>query len=92
MMYLLFLLCIAIALYLLYISDEKERFTATTGILYDQGPLSDPIEEEARSPPFYNLDGVRNPLCSYKNYMFPKPMEYGKYEESCPSLEKKYQY
>ena len=88
----LYALCVLAAIILFSFFFGKENYCGTTGLTYDQGPLPDPIEEESKSPPFYDLDQPRNPLCSYKNYTMPPPMHYGVFEYNNPELENRYQY
>ena len=88
----LFSLCVVVAIILITLLMRKEGYCVTTGIAYDQGPLPDPIEEEAKTPPFYELGVARKPLCSYRNYTFPPPMDYGPFEYNPPELEKRYLY
>ncbi len=88
----LFSLCVFIAIVLLSLLFQKEGYCGNTGMTYDQGPLPDPIREESKEPPFYEAGSPRKPLCSYKNYTFPPPMDYGPFEYNCPELEKRYLY
>jgi hypothetical protein len=69
---------------------RKETFCAVTGYTYDHpGDLPD-IADISRAPPFYDLNAVRPPSCSYKNYMFPPPMGYGPID--CPQTPIRYRY
>lgn len=87
-----FSFCILVALLLLVWIQKKEPFCASTGLSYDESPLPEPIKESSKSPPFYDLNARREPLCSYKNYMFPPPMNYGEFEYNPPEMEKQYLY
>lgn len=57
-----------------------EKYSPVTGFSYKDGcnkmPVPDNIRVSSRSPPFYQLDAVRKPLCAYRNYTFPPPMNY----------------
>lgn len=93
-MYLYLFLIFVIVFVVLIVWDSmhpKESYCGWTGLTYAEGPLPDPIQEESKSPPFYDQNAARKPLCSYKNYMFPPPMRYGSFP-TCPTLEKQYQY
>lgn len=88
----LFSLCVIIAIVLFSLLFKKEGFCGNTGLTYDQGPLPNPIREEAKEPPFYETGVARKSLCSYRNYTFPPPMNYGSFENNSPELEKQYLY
>lgn len=72
-----------------------EKFSAVTGFSYADGcnkmPVPENIKASSRSPPFYNLNAVRNPLCSYRNFTFPPPLGYTPIIEPDASFDK-YQY
>lgn len=70
----------------LYVVSARETFCP------NQVFYADAIEQDARSPPFYDLNTPRQPLSVYKNYIMPPPLNYGPYEESPSELEKRYQY
>lgn len=75
---------------------RKEGFNPVIGATYADGcdkmPVPNNIRAESRSPPFYNLAAVRKPeLCSYRNYIFPPPMDYPPVE-TCPFFDNRFQY
>jgi hypothetical protein len=86
-----FMLSIIIALaFGAFLQYNRENFCAVTGFTYDDpGDLPD-ISDTSRASPFYDLNAVRPPSCSYKNYMFPPPMGYGLID--CPKTSLRYRY
>lgn len=63
----------------------KETYSPVTGYSYRDGcdkmPVPENIQASSRSPPFYNLQAVRPPLCAYRNFTFPPPMGYSAIQE-----------
>ena len=77
-------------------NKRMENFNPIIGATYADGcdkmPVPENIREESRSPPFYNLSTVRKgDFCSYKNYIYPPPMDYPPVE-SCPFFDNRFQY
>lgn len=68
--------------------NTKEGFCGTTGLHYGEGEKLPQITND--EPPFYDLNAARQPKCSYKNFTFPPPMDYG--PPSCPYIEPRYHY
>lgn len=73
-----------------------EKYSPVTGFSYADGidkmPVPGNIRTSSRSPPFYDLQTVRQPpLCAYRNYTFPPPMNYTPIQEA-PSQFDIYQY
>lgn len=72
-----------------------EKYSPITGFSYADGcekmPVPENIRASSRSPPFYNLNAVRTPFCSYRNFTFPPPMGYSPITETPPELDG-YQY
>lgn len=91
-----FVLFLLIALILVVYSLHPKRyepFCAVTGYTYDDPcPIPDitNIADISRSPPFYDLNAVRPPSCSYKNFTYPPPMDYDPIV--CPKPEIRYHY
>lgn len=73
----------------------KEPYSPVTGFSYTDGcdkmPVPENIRQTSRSPPFYSLDAVRPPVCAYRNFTFPPPMEYPPIQEP-PASYDIYQY
>lgn len=92
-----FLLVIVVIIIILFSVNlvSCEKFSAVTGFSYADGcnklPVPENIKVNSKSPPFYNLNAVRTPLCSYRNFTFPPPLGYTPIEEPLPSSDQ-YQY
>lgn len=75
---------------------KKEKYSPVTGFSYTDGcnsmPVPANIKASSRSPPFYNLNSVRKPLCSYRNFTFPPPMNYTPIQETPAIVANKYLY
>jgi hypothetical protein len=63
-----------------------EKYSPVTGFSYADGcdkmPVPENIRTSSKSPPFYNLNAVRSPLCAYRNFTFPPPMGYTPIKEA----------
>lgn len=74
----------------------RDNFSMVSGYRYQDGcdklPVPENIREVSRSGPFYDLNAIRPPLCSYKNYIFPPPLEYPPLEQDCSDFNKRYRY
>lgn len=84
---------ILLSIYLRIVSCEK--YSPVTGFSYADGcnklPVPENIKVSSKSPPFYNLNAVRKPLCAYRNFTFPPPLGYTPIQEAPASFDK-YQY
>lgn len=79
----------------LYKCPIRDNFSMVSGYKYDDGCFSMPVPENIRkinrSPPFYDINGRRSELCSYKNFTFPPPMNYPPLDE-CTDFNRRYRY
>jgi len=77
---LLFLALLLISVAVCFRFYSCEKYSPVTGFSYADGcdkmPVPENIRTSSRSPPFYNLNAVRPPLCAYRNFTFPPPMGY----------------
>lgn len=92
----LFLLIVGLILLSFFIRLVKcEGYSPVTGFSYADGcekmPVPQNIKTSSKSPPFYNLNAVRHPLCAYRNYTFPPPLGYTTIQEAPASFDR-YQY
>lgn len=73
-----------------------EKYSPVTGFSYTDGcdsiPVPDNIKKSSKSPPFYDLNSVRKPLCAYRNFTFPPPMNYTPIQETPSSDANRYLY
>lgn len=96
MMSLLFLLVLGFLLIAGIRVSSCEKYSPVTGFSYADGcdsmPVPANIKESSRSPPFYDLNSVRKPLCSYRNFTFPPPMNYPSIQETPSTDANKYLY
>jgi hypothetical protein len=89
--FLLLLLMVAIIIYTL-IRRPREPYCGMTPFLYGEiDELPDDIAVSNKSPPFYDLNGRHEPLCAYRNYTMPPPIDYPPVRE-CPDIPDRYQY
>lgn len=88
----LIVVMLSVIIYAVVASRRNESYCGTTPYLYgDIDELPDDIAVSSKSPPFYDLNGVREPLCAYRNYTMPMPIDYPPVRE-CPDIPMRYQY
>jgi len=78
------LLWIALFLLILLVvarPKKQEAFCGTTGVTYSDIKRIPDTTYLNKEPPFYDLNAVRTPVCAYRNYTYPPPMDYSPLED-----------